>query len=201
MSEKRSCIIIDEHPVVRLGLARALADWDCDEAADVDAASEMLRSVGGYDAAVVVLRRYSGQVGSGTELIKRLRDTAPGLGIVARGMRTDRHLADAALAAGALGFVSALADPETIEAAVSAAADGDRYVDPIARTNRRGALTRRQIEVLQQLADGASTEQTAKRLGLSEQTVRTHTKAILARMNASGRAHAVALAIRAGLID
>lgn len=202
MNDQRNCIIVDRHPVVRLGLCRALPDgWDCDEAGDIDAAEEMIRSYGAYDVAIVALRRYSGQTRSGTAVIRRLRDLAPGLGIVARSSRADRYAVEAVIAAGALGFVSAVAAPETITAAVTAAADGDRFIDPVAGSKSKRTLTRRQLEVLQQLADGASTEQAARRLGLSQQTVRTHAKGILSRLDAHGRAHAVAVAIRAGLID
>ena len=58
------------------------------------------------------------------------------------------------------------------------------------------ALTRRQRQILQLYADGQSTARVAKRLGLSAETIRTHTKAILARLGARDRAHAVAIALR-----
>lgn len=201
MSEQRSCIIVDQHPVVRLGLRRALPDgWECEEAADVEAAAEMIHSYGSYDVALIALWRRTDVGASGTDAIRKLRAIAPGLGIIAIGRRPDRHTIDAATRAGALGFVSALASTETIRAAVTAGADGTAFIEA-ARAGTPRMLTRRQIEVLQHLADGHSTEQTAKRLGLSEQTIKTHAKGILSRLDANGRAHAVALAIRAGLID
>lgn len=201
MTDSRSCIIIDQHPVVRIGLCRSLDGWDCDEAADVDGALEMLRSYGAYDAAIIGLGRQKGQSVTGVEEIRRLRDVAPGLGIVARCPQANRHAVEAATGAGATGFISLRADSSTVRKAVTAVVDGNRFVDPVMTSSSKTTLTRRQIEVLQHLADGASTEQTAKRLGLSPQTVRTHTKGILSRLDAHGRAHAVAVAIRAGLIE
>ncbi len=62
-------------------------------------------------------------------------------------------------------------------------------------------LTRRQRQIIQLYADGQSTARVAKRLGLSAETVRTHTKAILARLGAQDRAHAVAIALRSSLIE
>ena len=63
------------------------------------------------------------------------------------------------------------------------------------------ALTRRQRQILQLYADGQSTARVAKRLGLSAETIRTHTKAILSRLGARDRAHAVAIALRLSLIE
>jgi DNA-binding NarL/FixJ family response regulator len=65
----------------------------------------------------------------------------------------------------------------------------------------RGKLTRRQRQILQMLADGGSTPHAARELELSEETVKTHTKHILARLEARNRTHAVAIALRASLID
>ena len=65
----------------------------------------------------------------------------------------------------------------------------------------RGKLTRRQREILQLLADGESTTVAARELGLSEETVKTHTKNVLARLGARNRTHAVAIALRESLIE
>jgi DNA-binding NarL/FixJ family response regulator len=63
-----------------------------------------------------------------------------------------------------------------------------------------GRLTTRQVEVLRQLGEGASTEQIASRLSLSRETVRNHVRHILQRLGARSRLEAVALAHRDGLI-
>ena len=92
--------------------------------------------------------------------------------------------------------------PDSLTAAVDAAADSERFVDPAAqRTTAASVLTRRQREILQLYADGRSTEEVAKRLGVSTETVRTHTKAVLARLDARDRAHAVAIGLRNSLIE
>jgi DNA-binding NarL/FixJ family response regulator len=59
----------------------------------------------------------------------------------------------------------------------------------------------RQREILQMLADGMQTEAVARQLELSTETVRTHTKRILAKLEASTRTEAVAIGLRHGLID
>jgi DNA-binding NarL/FixJ family response regulator len=62
-------------------------------------------------------------------------------------------------------------------------------------------VTPRQRQILQMFADGHSTDEAAKRLGLSAETVRTHAKATLPRLGARDRAHAIAIALRSSLID
>ena len=124
------------------------------------------------------------------------------MGIVAHGERPERHLATAALQAGASAYVARTAEAEEMAKAAWAALDQGRFVDPaVPPSGSRGKLTRRQREILQLLADGESTAVAARELGLSEETVKTHTKNVLARLGASNRTHAVAIALRESLID
>jgi DNA-binding NarL/FixJ family response regulator len=108
-----------------------------------------------------------------------------------------------AIRAGATAYVAKSSPVEALSQAVDAAAESERFVDPATadRARARPALTRRQRQILQLYADGQSTARAAKRLGLSAETVRTHTKAILTRLGARGRAHAVAIALRSSLIE
>ena len=124
------------------------------------------------------------------------------MGIVAHGERPERHLASAALQAGASAYVARTASAEEMARAVWAALGQERFVDPaVPPSGSRGKLTRRQREILQLLADGGSTVAAARELGLSEETVKTHTKNVLARLGAKNRTHAVAIALRECLID
>ena len=77
------------------------------------------------------------------------------------------------------------------------------FIDPdVESSNRdRPRVTPRQRQILQMFADGHSTDEAAKRLGLSAETVRTHAKATLPRLGARDRAHAIAIALRSSLID
>ena len=138
----------------------------------------------------------------GNEAIRALRKTAPGMGIVAHGERAERHLASAALQAGASAYVARTAGAEQLAQAAWAALDQERFVDPaVPPRGSRGKLTRRQREILQLLADGDSTTVAARELGLSEETVKTHTKNALGRLGARNRTHAVAIALRECLIE
>jgi DNA-binding NarL/FixJ family response regulator len=198
--------VIDPQPLVRLGVREALAgDFEIHESETRDEAVGLIRDVGSIDVAIVDLRRGLGDTDAalhGNEAIRALRQTAPGMGIVAHGERPERHLATAALQAGASAYVSRLAGADEMAKAARAALDQERFVDPaVPPSGSRGKLTRRQREILQLLADGDSTIVAARELGLSEETVKTHTKNVLARLGARNRTHAVAIALRECLID
>ncbi|HET7054645.1 MAG TPA: response regulator transcription factor [Solirubrobacterales bacterium] len=199
--------MIDAHPLVRLGVRGVLADaFEIHESESRDEALCLVRDVGSIDVAIVDLRRGAAEEAGdslhGEEAIRALHRTAPGMGIVAHGERPERHLASAALQAGASAYVARTADAEEMTKAARAALDQGRFVDPaVPPSGSRGKLTRRQREILQLLADGDSTSAAARELGLSEETVKTHTKNMLARLGARNRTHAVAIALRECLID
>jgi DNA-binding NarL/FixJ family response regulator len=198
--------VIDPHPLVRLGVREALAgDFEIHESETREEAVGLIRDVGSIDVAIVDLRRDlsdSEAALHGNEAIRTLRKTAPGMGIVAHGARPERHLATTALQAGATAYVARTAAAEDMASAARAALEQERFIDPaVPPSGSRGKLTRRQREILQLLADGGSTAVAARELGLSEETVKTHTKNILARLGARNRTHAVAIALRECLID
>jgi two-component system, NarL family, response regulator len=198
--------VIDAQPLVRLGMRQTLAnDFEIHESETRDEAIGLIHDIGSVDVAIVDLRRGLGETDytlRGNETIRTLRKTAPGMGIVAHGERPERHLASAAIQAGASAYVARTAAAEELANAVWAALEQERFVDPaVPPSGSRGKLTRRQREILQLLADGGSTVAAAKELGLSEETVKTHTKNVLARLGARNRTHAVAIALRECLID
>ena len=198
--------MIDPHPLVRLGVREALiGDFEMHESESRGEAVGLVRDIGSIDVAIVALRRDpdgADEALHGEEAIRTLRKTAPGMGIVAHGERPERHLASASLQAGASAYVARTAAAELMAKAVMAALEQERFVDPaVPPRGSRGKLTRRQREILQLLSDGGSTVLAARELGLSEETVKTHTKNILARLGAKNRTHAVAIALRECLID
>lgn len=196
--------MVDAHPTVRLGVRGLLADrYHVEEAKNGDSALELLTSIGDFDVVIVELRRDGGGALAGTAAIRALKKAQPGLGIVAHGSHPERHTAGEALRAGASAYVAKCSPTDALSQAVDAAAEAGRWVDTDAeRPARRGSgITRRQRQILQLIADGQSTVRAANSLGLSTETIRTHTKALLARLDARDRAHAVAIGLRNGLID
>lgn len=205
MSEDRRCLVVDRQPVVRLGIRKLLAPkFEVEEAENWTAARDLLTEMGAFDVAILDLERPIPGEPGGAKLIRALRRERPGIGIVAHGRRPERLAANEALKAGASAFVAKSSPAATLFSAVEAAADRDRYVDPAARSKRGQAaatLTKRQREILQLLANGYSTSGAAEHLGLGAETIRSHTKGALARLKARDRTHAVAISLRAGLID
>jgi DNA-binding NarL/FixJ family response regulator len=197
-------MIIDSHPVVRLGIKRLLdPSWDFEELADGRGAVDLLASVGSFEVAIVEMRAAGSEAPSGSATIRRLLHHQPGLGAVAHGGRGDRLAIAEALDAGASAYVSKRSSPSTMRAAVDAVLRFGSFIDPDAEsTDGKGLrVTPRQRQILQLYANGHSTEEAARRLGLSTETVRTHAKASLPRLGARDRVHAVAIALRSSLID
>jgi len=207
VNDDRRCLVIDPQPTVRLGVREALASrYEVEEAETGTSALELLTSIGDFDVVIVDLCRASAahldEALMGTAAIRALHKAQPTLGIVAHGAHPEQHAATEAIRAGATAYVVKSSPVEALSNAVDAAAESERFVDPVAKGTRgRPALTRRQREILQLYADGNSTARVARNLGLSAETVRTHTKAILARLQARDRAHAVAIALRTSLIE
>ncbi len=188
-------------------MREALASrYEVEEAESGTSALELLTSIGDFDVVIVDLCRTSAahldEELMGTAAIRALHKAQPTLGIVAHGAHPEQHAATEAIRAGATAYVVKISPVEALSNAVDAAAESERFVDPVAKATRgRPVLTRRQREILQLYADGNSTARVARSLGLSAETVRTHTKAILARLKARDRAHAVAIALRTSLIE
>ena len=206
LSERLNCLVIDHHPLVRLGVRGVLEDsFEIHETSSHAEAIDLVRDIGDFDVAVVDMRRYDGLLDgqvSGNEAIRILHRSAPVLGIVAHGERPERHIATAALQAGASAYIARTAGPTELRRAVNAAAAQESFVDPaVPPKGSRGKLTRRQRQILQLLADGESPTFAARSLGLSEETVKTHTKNALARLGARNRTHAVSIALREALIE
>ena len=201
-----SCLIIDEHPVVASGdralLEREIGGVDVRDAATPDAA--LAAHDGGAPDVVIIDPRSAGaEVGA---LVGRLSDALESadrrlhLRTAARGCwpRRSRRASRATCAR--------TRRPRTWCARSAPRASGEFYVDPalsstIVLEEGDRTLTARQREILQMLADGMQTEAVARQLGLSTETVRTHTKRILAKLHADTRTQAVAIAIRNGLIE
>jgi DNA-binding NarL/FixJ family response regulator len=198
--------VIDDHPLVRLGVRGVLEDgFDVHESVTREEGVDLVRDIGDFDVAIVDMRwRQNGIVASisGAETIRILRRSSPVLGIVAYGERPERHLASAAMQAGASAYVARTTEPAALRRAVDAAAAQEEFVDPaVPPKGSRGKLTQRQRQILQRLADGESTTVAARELDLSEETVKTHMKNALARLGARNRSHAIAIALRECLID
>jgi DNA-binding NarL/FixJ family response regulator len=199
------CLIVDDHPVVRAGV-RAVLEQAFGESRISDAASlEEASSAGnGEPPDVVIVDPWRVGVDVG-EVVGRLRGELKAPIVVFTSDGGARLLSEA-LKAGVKGYVRKDSPSEDLIRAIEAARVGEFYVDPglsstIVLDEGDRTLSARQREILQMLADGMQTDAVAQKLGLSTETVRTHTKRILAKLDASTRTQAVAIGIRHGLIE
>jgi two-component system, NarL family, response regulator len=191
---------------VRVGVRETLGDgFEVHESESREEALDLVRDIGDFDVAIVELRWRASEVDGtlkGDEAIRALHKAEPGLGIVAHGERPERQAATTAIQAGASAYIARTASPDDLRRAVRAALTERRFVDPaVPPPGSRGKLTRRQRQILQAIANGEPTTVAARGLGLSEETVKTHTKNALARLGARNRTHAVAIALRESLIE
>ena len=199
------CLIVDDHPVVRAGvravLEQAYSNSHISDAATLDEAAE---SMNGAPPDVVIVDPWRVGVDVGDVVAKlRSRLSAP---IVVFTSDGGARLLSEALKAGVKGYVRKDSPSEDLVRAINAARAGEFYVDPglsstIVLDEGDRTLSARQREILQMLANGMQTDNVAEQLGLSTETVRTHTKRILAKLEASTRTQAVAIGIRHGLIE
>jgi two-component system NarL family response regulator len=199
------CLIVDDHPVVRAGV-RAVLEQAFDDVAIADADS--IEHVGDVakDAKpdVVIIDPWRAGVDVG-EIVAQLQSRVKAPIVVFTSDGGARLLSEA-LKAGVKGYVRKDSPSADLVRAIEAARTGEFYVDPglsstIVLDEGDRTLSARQREILQMLADGMQTDAVAEKLGLSTETVRTHTKRILAKLEASTRTQAVAIGIRHGLID
>ena len=120
---------------------------------------------------------------------------------------SERSLLSRGLESGAKGYVLKEAPHETLVRAIEKVAAGDGYVDPalmssfLTGRDKDDMLTAREREILQLLADGMSNADVAGKLFISQETVKSHVRHILAKLEADTRTHAVAIALRESIID
>jgi len=199
------CLIVDDHPVVRAGvravIERAWKGAEISDATTLEDASGLLEE---GDPDVVIIDPWRAGVDV-SDIVSRLQKdiNAP---IVIFTSDGGARLLSESLKAGVKGYVRKDSPSEDLVRAVEAARTGEFYVDPglsstIVLDEGDRTLSARQREILQMLANGMQTDAVAQQLGLSTETVRTHTKRILAKLEASTRTQAVAIGIRHGLIE
>jgi len=204
-------VLADDHAIVRSAL-RALLEAESEfevvaEAGDVD---ESVRKVLAYKPNVIVLD-LSMPGGSSLTAIPRMLEVSPDTRIVVLTMENEPRFAREALRAGALGFVLKDAADAELVAAVHAALQGQRYLNPqlggliaSAPESPPGPpdnLTEREVEVLKLVAMGYTNAEISQQLYLSVRTVESHRAHIQQKAGRSTRAELVAYAREHGLLD
>jgi DNA-binding NarL/FixJ family response regulator len=200
-------LIADDHPMVRSGL-RQMLDGAPDVAIVAEAATgdEALRLAGSErpDVVLMDLRMPAGDGVAATTGIRRRHPDIHVLVVTTYDTDADIH---AALDAGATGYLLKDARRDELYAAVRAAARGETTLAPAVASRvldrMRGdptALTRREVQVLQNVAAGRRNRDIARRLYIGEATVKSHLRHIYDKLGVDDRAHAVTVAVERGIL-
>jgi DNA-binding NarL/FixJ family response regulator len=202
-----NCLVADDHPAVRRAITEILVASGIDvigEAADGEEALEKIETRK-PDVALVDIRMPRL---SGVEVVRRASRSTPDTAVLLYSGYGDEALLLEALDAGARGFVLKEAPLVDLHRAIQTVAEGRTYVDPVLAgalaTSEVAAnlprITHRERDVLRLLADGKSNEEIGKELYISPETVRTHVRKAMAKLEADTRTEAVAKALRQRLI-
>lgn len=207
-------LIVDDHPVLREGLAALLRQTGPDTsivlAESAPAALALLDRHPDLD--IVVLDLMMPGMG-GMAAITEFGRKRPDLPVIVLSSSEDPHEARRALMLGALGYVPKSAGQHTLIAAIELVMKGEVYIPPLilgespkrpAHQTGGGAglpaLTERQIEVLRRLSAGQPNKTIAYELELSEKTVKAHITAIFKTLNVVNRTQAAAAGRDLGLV-
>lgn len=201
-----SLIVADDHPVVRDGLARLIRDESdmevLGEAADGEQAVRLFEELQ-PDIALLDLKMPTLDGVAATKLI---RQKAPKAKVIVLTSYSGDVQASRALEAGASGFLLKGSLRNDLIAAIRSVHGGRNWIPAaVANEIRRHVdadrLTNRELEVLKKIAEGLSNKRVAAELGLSEETVKSYVKNLIAKLQASDRTHAVTIALRRGYLD
>ena len=207
MTGRTKCLAVDDHPAVRQGLALMLrAADDVELVGTVENGEEAIEAIERLEPEVVIMDvRLPGI--DGISAVRRISQAAPNVRAVIFSAYGDKRLLSDAIAAGARGYVMKGSPPEDLLRAVRTVTEGKAFVDPslsptLLMTNGpEAALSEREREILQLLAEGYHTEEVARRIGLSAETVKSDMKRAIGKLEADTRVHAVAQALRRAVIE
>jgi DNA-binding NarL/FixJ family response regulator len=206
-------VVVDDHPVFRIGMVALLASLDSIEV--VGQAADLVEAIRvvGETAPDVVLMDLDLGGDSGVEATREIVRTDPRVGVLVITMLGDDESLFASIRAGARGYLLKGASPTEIERAVRAVANGEVLLGPqvalraatyLSGSRTRGArpfpeLTDREHEVLDLVARGFDNATIARRLVLSAKTVRNYVYGIISKLEVEGRTQLVVRAREAGL--
>jgi len=204
-------LLVDDHQVVRRGLRTFLEVQD-----DIDVVGEAADGEEGIARAEelrpdIVLMDVKMPGIDGIEALRKLRDLGNPARVLVVTSFTEKRTVVPALRAGAAGYVYKDVDPDALASAIRSVHAGQVVLQPEVADallsqdeagggqGRGGSLTDREREVLGLIADGRSNREIARRLVLSEKTVKTHVSNILMKLDLADRTQAALWAVRHGI--
>lgn len=196
---------VEDHPIFREGLATVLmAQPDMRLAASAATAAEAVRQFAAHlpDVTLMDVRLPDG---SGIDALVRIRSLAPQARVIMLTTSEGDAEIDRALRAGASAYLLKSAPKDDLLTAIRTVHAGRRHVPAdvaalLAEHMGEAALTDRELDVLRLVRDGNRNKEIAAVLHIAETTVNYHIKNLIAKLSANDRTHAVAIALRRGVI-
>ena len=203
-------VVCDDHAVVRAGLGQLIGTFDgVAVTGTAGTAEEALALVAGPGADVVLMDLEMPGT-DGIAATRALRAAHPGAAVVILTSFNDRARILAATDAGAIGYLLKDASPDDLERGIRAAARGESPLDPRAAgallgrerpPEEPGGLSPREREVLALVAEGLPNKLIARRLGISEKTVKAHLTSVFRTIGVDDRTQAAVWAMRNGVAE
>ncbi len=190
-------LIVDDHPIVRRGLAELLArQLEIEVREGPDNVADALKDVESFRPDLVVVDMSLNE-GSGLELIGKIKADHPKIKTLVWSMFDEKVFAERVMQAGAMGYVNKKEPVENMVFAVRKVLQGDVYLSPQMTTRllHRAcgghapngdpihSLSNRELEVFQMLGRGLTTKQIGKKLRLSPKTIESHRENIKAKLD------------------
>jgi DNA-binding NarL/FixJ family response regulator len=200
MAIGRTAVLVDEHPLWLDTIEQVVKAVQMRVLAKETRASAALEVLGQEtpDLLLTGIRMPDGEI-NGIELVRQACERSPGMKVIVLSMYEDRALVEAAFAAGAFAYVLKSADPDDLRAAIRQAFEPSVFfapefvsngAEPDERPSVDAGLTRREIEILQLVAEGYSNAQLARMLWVTEQTVKFHLSNIYRKLGVANRTEA-----------
>jgi len=199
-------LCVDDHPVLREGIAAILAsEADMALVAEAGNGREAIEQFRTHRPDVTLMDLQM-PVMSGGEAIVAIRKEFPDARIIVLTTYSGDVQADRAFRAGAYGYLLKNMLRKELVETIRTVHSGRRRIPPeiaveMAEHHADDALTVREIDVLRQVASGNANKIIADHLEISEETVKAHMRKILSKLDANDRTHAVAIAVKRGIID
>lgn len=201
-------VLIEDHQALREGLELLLGREGCTVVGTAGTAAEGRTLIERLDPDVALVDIRLGE-DSGISLTAELVDADPERRVVLYTGSSDLDLLISGLDSGARGYALKEGTPSELTTALATVAEGGTYVDPrlhpalLSRraTQTQKSLSKREREIMDLLAQGLTGEQVAERLFLSPETIKTHIRNAMSKLEANTRVHAIAIALREGFIS
>ena len=201
-SKSLRLLLVDDHIIVRRGLASLLDDEnDLSVVAEAASGEEAIAMAAEHKPNVIILDLRLRDM-SGIEVAAELK----GFRILMLSSFMQEEDVRRAFEAGILGYMSKDKNSDELLKAIREVGAGRQYLPPeisllLAKSEWSAHLTDRELEILQWIARGKANKEIGTELTLSENTVKNHVKSILSKLNAKDRTHAVTEALKRGLFQ